>query len=267
LFKRSARPAALAKPEGEETETETEGEGSAGGCHSYIRTCPFPRIDVGSRSSPSPLAGGGGGKTKFEIDATLSSPVPSRSLGLGNVHLESLLFSTDTMNLSGTLLVRNLAYKKVVAVRFTLDEWDTACEVLAKYVVSFPSLPSSSPSSSHSPSPTSSYPSVGMTLGDVLGTSTEGWDRFGFSIHLEDYAHNLSERTMWLVVRYVTEGGGEGKEWWDNNGGANYRVVFRCVPFPLLPASRERERGRERKRQVALSAPRKFFTFPPFFLR
>ena len=257
LFKRSARPAALSKPEGEETETETEGEGSAGGnWRSYNRTHPFPR------SSPSPLAGGGAGgnSLKFEIDSTLSSPVPSPSPGSGNIHFESLLFSTETMNLSGTLLVRNLAYEKVVAVRFTLDEWDTTSEVLAKYVVSLPSFsPFSSPSAS-------SYPSAGrtMTLGDVLGTTnTEGWDRFGFSIRLEDYAHNLSERTMWLVMRYVTEGGGEGKEWWDNNGGENYRVAFRALPV----SPKERERGGERKRQVALSAPCMFFLLLPFFPR
>lgn len=189
LFKRSAKPAALSKPEGEETETETEGESSAvgaSGWRSYNNNkggYPFPR----SSSSPSPLATSGLGTTTFEIDTKNSSPVPSPSSSGNNIHLESLVFKTERMNLSGTLLVRNLAYEKVVAVRFTLDEWDTTSEVLAKYVVSLPSSPATS---------------VGMTLGDVVApTNVEGWDRFGFSIRLEDYAHNLSERTMWLVAR------------------------------------------------------------------
>ena len=243
MFKHSARPAALSKREGEET------EGSGGGWGSHGMAYPFPQIAVGFQSSPSPLAGGGG-RTTFEIDAMLSSPVPSPSLGSGNVHLENLLFSPDTMNLSGTVLVRNLVYSKVVAVRFTLDEWDTTCEVLSNYVVSLHCLPSSSLSSSASTS-----------------TNTEGWDRFRFSIRLEDYEHNLSERTMWLAVRYMTEGGGEGKEWWDNNEGGNYRVGFRCAPSPSLPASPEGGRGRERKRHVALSGPRKFsFCFPFSFV-
>lgn len=48
-------------------------------------------------------------------------------------------------------------------------------------------------------------------------------------IRLEDYAHNLHERVLWLVARFNSGppyGAGSG-EWWDNNGGKNYKVAFR----------------------------------------
>ena len=41
----------------------------------------------------------------------------------------------------GSVLVRNVAYNKTVAIRFTLDDWQTTSEVTAHYVSSLPSLP------------------------------------------------------------------------------------------------------------------------------
>ncbi len=49
------------------------------------------------------------------------------------------------------------------------------------------------------------------------------WDRFAFRISLLAYSSSLHTRSMVLVGRYLTGGGGE---WWDNNGGADYRVAF-----------------------------------------
>ncbi|KZV94314.1 hypothetical protein EXIGLDRAFT_835088 [Exidia glandulosa HHB12029] len=53
-----------------------------------------------------------------------------------------------------------------------------------------------------------------------------GWDRFDFLIRLEyvEYPRRLADEIMWLCVRFTAESVGE---WWDNNNGANYRVVFK----------------------------------------
>lgn len=224
IFSRSARPAAVSTPEGDETETEGEDQPSSG--------FPFPKFP-----SPTP---------NFEMDTATSSLVPiTNHLPHSNILLESLTFSHASSkgaspHLSGTLLVRNLAYEKHIAVRFTLDEWQTVSEVRAQYVVSIPSLPSAFISSS------SSKATVGNLI--ALGADIRGWDRFSFIIRLEDYAHSLGSRVLWLAARYrvhsmyptsSTEISGSGGEWWDNNNGGNYRVAFRVAP-PRSTSSRVR---------------------------
>ncbi|KAI9569385.1 carbohydrate-binding module family 21 protein [Boletus coccyginus] len=231
VFKRSARPAALSNPaNGNGDETETEGEDTP------PARFPFPRI--------SPVL-------NYEIDPTKSSPVPSKSSPL-NLFLESLNLSLSppgaTMKpiLTGFILVRNLAFEKHVAIRFTLDDWQTVSEVGAHYVDSL-SHPPSQVLSSRSP----------CTQEDTTPQSGRGWDRFTFTIRLEDYAHSLSTRTLWLVARYHTNSifpapgssqYGPGGEWWDNNDGGNYRVGFR----PAVTASTS---PRNRPRREAASAP------------
>lgn len=54
---------------------------------------------------------------------------------------------------------------------------------------------------------------------------------FSFTIRLEDYESKLSERTLYLVARYICPIG----EFWDNNEGANYRVGFRRASTSPLP--------------------------------
>lgn len=233
IFSRSARPTAVSTPEGDETETEGEDQPSTG--------FPFPKF-------PSPMP-------NYEMDTATSSVVPvTNPPPHANILMESLTFSHASSkgvnpHLSGTLLVRNLAYEKHVAVRFTLDEWQTVSEVRAQYVVSVPSLPSVFGSSSSSRT----------TVGDLIarGADNRGWDRFSFIIRLEDYAHCLGSRVLWLAARYrvhsiypglSTEIAGPGGEWWDNNNGGNYRIAFRAArqtssrirretaPEPILPS-------------------------------
>ncbi|KAG2140194.1 carbohydrate-binding module family 21 protein [Suillus clintonianus] len=221
IFSRSARPTAVSTPEnpnGDETETEGEDQPSNG--------FPFPKFP-----SQNP---------NFEMDTANSSVVPvTNHPSHANVLIESLHFSHASSNgvnphLSGTLLVRNLAYEKHVAVRFTLDEWQTVSEVRAQFVASVPSLPSAFSLSASSKT----------TVGDLvaLDANNTGWDRFSFMIRLEDYAHSLGSRVLWLAARYrlhsthvvsSTEVSGPGGEWWDNNNGGNYRVAFRTArPTP-----------------------------------
>ncbi|KAF8844239.1 hypothetical protein BDN67DRAFT_813442 [Paxillus ammoniavirescens] len=219
VFNRSARPAALSNPasnNGEETETE--------GDDPPPNRFPFPAIP------PTHY--------HYEVDPAKSSPVPSdHSSQYANVHIDSLILSPSPSSvgskpqLSGSVLVRNLAFEKHVAIRFTLDEWQTVSEVSAHYLDSIPSLPSHI------------HPSDGpprTTVGDLFGPLPKetGWDRFTFNIRLEDYAHSLSTRVLWLAARYrvnYTHPGPDSSpgEWWDNNGERNYRVSFR----PALSAA------------------------------
>ncbi|KAG1786455.1 carbohydrate-binding module family 21 protein [Suillus plorans] len=200
IFSRSACPTAVSTPE-EETETEGEDHPSTG--------FPFPKLP-----SASP---------NFEMDTAISSVVPATNHSPHtNVLIESLTFSHASSKgvnpyLSGTLLVRNLAYEKNVALRFTLDEWQTVSET---------------------------------TVGDLvaLGADKCGWDRFSFLIRLEDYAHSLGSRVLWLAARYRVTGVPGPSEWWDNNNGGNYRVAFRAArltsgrirrettPEPIIPS-------------------------------
>lgn len=187
LFSRLAKPASLLS--GQDTETETEAPASMG--------YPFP-------ITPAPVS------FTAQVD-TVPSPTPA-----AEVIVESADF--DKMSLTGTILVRNVSFEKHVAVRFTLDDWQTTSEVSARYAASLPSLP----------------PSIkAVTLGDIAaGVVPQPWDRFSYHIRLEDYASSLGSRTLYFVVRYNAAGG----EWWDNNGHKNYRVAFVKSECPKMPA-------------------------------
>jgi len=181
-----------------------------------------------------------------------SSPTPSRPL-----------------TLTGTLLVRNVTYQKTVAVRFTMDDWHTTNDVLAKHERSLSALPGSfwgrreGRQGEKVLSPYDLEPS-GVGAGGLVFGGTPAWDRFRFHINLEDYAtsESLDKRTMWLVGRYsagiavpsdgsgqitvLPPGGGSGvvTEWWDNNAGRNYGFGFKRVEEEkVLVEGRERKDG------------------------
>lgn len=59
-------------------------------------------------------------------------------------------------------------------------------------------------------------------------TGDEGWDRFTFSIKLEDLRRKIDEKQLLLCIRFSVE----GKEWWDSNDGQNYRFAFKKTPPP-----------------------------------
>ncbi|KAF9469496.1 hypothetical protein BDZ94DRAFT_1327762 [Collybia nuda] len=289
VFSRSARPASLSLsfPLAEDTETDTETDRDSNMWPGRnTSTTPFPRV----RSSLAPSQT----RKVYAIHEGKTSSVPAPALDPGaNIYLETLvlqssssasssssvpgLSSPPTLALTGTLLVRNLAYEKTVAVRFTLDDWHTTSEVAAHYRASLPALPprihragSGVRSTTTDTSPPTSDDSDEAEAGTSVPNSTPQWDRFAFTIRLEDYHPTLSTRTLWLVARYVAGsigaipapapgipleggagGGGMGKgrvgEWWDNNAGGNYRVVF---------CEREKEKGEVmRRRKVAVSAP------------
>ena len=127
----------------------------------------------------------------WEIRLTKFPHNPLRGL-TAPVKLERVYLSTDTKTLIGAVAVRNLAFHKLVVVRFTLDYWKTTSEVVAEY------------------------------NNDVRKKlHQDGFDRFTFSIKLEDQA-NLENKTMFFCVRYNVN----GQDYWDNNNDLNYQINF-----------------------------------------
>jgi len=130
------------------------------------------------------------------------------------VRLGSLYLSNDSKTLNGLIAVANLAFEKLVAVRFTFDYWKTTSEVKAEYSRVKPQKETS-----------------------------DGCDRFQFSIKLSDQA-NLQNKTLYLCIRYNVG----GREYWDNNGGSNHQVDFvrktvsKPWPKPVAPPGLPRSR-------------------------
>lgn len=167
--------------------------------------------------------------------------------------------------------MRNVAYQKTVAVRFTLDDWHTTNDVLAKHERSLGALPEGF---------LRSRSGVQKRVTDVVvvdggaSASIPVWDRFKFEIRMSDYEESMRAgrvRGMSIVARYSTDGSseeapdgdeGKAKEWWDNNAGENYWIGFRCVAG-VGGGGKERER----KRGMLVSSPREFFLFFSFCLK
>jgi len=111
-----------------------------------------------------------------------------------DVMLEDLTLSKEA-TMCGHVKVKNLAFQKSVAVRFTLDRWQTTSEVSAKYE---------------------------QSLAHGI------FDRFSFVIRLHDILSKIEDKTLFMAIRYAVN----GREIWDNNGGQNYKVVF-SLPVTL----------------------------------
>ncbi|WVF66091.1 hypothetical protein IAT40_000830 [Kwoniella sp. CBS 6097] len=113
-----------------------------------------------------------------------------------DLYLESLFLDDDRKSLKGVIVCKNLSYQKWVAVRFTFDWWQTTSEVSAAYKES------------------------------IKGGS---YDRFVFSVKLNDMLTRIEEKTLFMAIRYNAD----GREIWDSNGGQNYQVLFQKVaPAP-----------------------------------
>ncbi|KAK6905419.1 hypothetical protein I203_106248 [Kwoniella mangroviensis CBS 8507] len=108
------------------------------------------------------------------------------------LYLESLFLEDDRKALKGVVVCANIAFQKWVAVRFTFDWWQTTSEVTATYKES------------------------------IKGGK---FDKFIFSIKLNDLLAKIEEKTLFMAIRYTAE----GREIWDSNGGQNYQVLFQKV--------------------------------------
>ncbi|CDO71885.1 Carbohydrate-Binding Module Family 21 protein [Trametes cinnabarina] len=138
------------------------------------------------------------GSRREEEDKMLTmqvSNMPAAPPADTELALEALDLSPEGTALNGTVRVKNLAFEKWVAVRFTVDSWQTTSEVTARY-----------------------------------SESIEGsvYDRFVFTIRLGDMLARIEEKTLFFALRYNVA----GREIWDNNGAENYRVTFAKVLRP-----------------------------------
>lgn len=127
------------------------------------------------------------------------------------VHLQHLsLPPAHPPRLHGAVLVRNVAFAKSVSIRFTINSWETVSETVASY-------------------------SLGLPPGIANGSFDTSWDKFTFTIKLDDVQHSLQDCSLLFAVRYIAHGAGE---WWDNNHNQNYCVKFECLdsngPHPEL---------------------------------
>ncbi|PLN79694.1 protein phosphatase regulatory subunit Gac1 [Aspergillus taichungensis] len=148
----------------------------------------------------------------FEWELRLENfPADQSSRSLQRVRLERLFLSSDKTTLVGVVAVANLAFDKLVAARFTFDHWRTISEVTAEY------------------------------NDDVRRKKVQdGYDRFSFSIKLNDQTH-LESKTLFICIRYNVS----GQEFWDNNDHKNYQVNFARVAKDVpvsqgLPVARPR---------------------------
>jgi hypothetical protein len=107
---------------------------------------------------------------------------------LADVALEDLSLASEGTVIIGRVRLRNIAYTKVLAARFTFDDWLTTSEVIGKY----------------------------------LATIDVAFDRFTFIIRLQDILPRIEGKTLIFALRYAVA----GREIWDNNHGRNYIATF-----------------------------------------
>jgi hypothetical protein len=123
---------------------------------------------------------------------------PADAAPIADVALESVSHSPEVPALNGVVRVRNIAFEKRVAIRFTLDNWQTTSEVVARYA---------------------------GPCAAALATH----DRFAFVVKLHDLLPGR-ERMLLFAIRYASG----GRDMWDNNAGKDYRLRF-YHELPTLP--------------------------------
>ena len=116
-----------------------------------------------------------------------------------DVMLEDVTLSKEA-TICGHVKVKNLAFQKCVAIRFTFDSWQTTSEVSAKYEQSL-----------------------------AHGV----FDRFSFVIRLHDILSKIEDKTLFMAIRYTVS----GRELWDNNGGQNYKITFSLPVVRRAPST------------------------------
>ena len=217
VFRATSRPVAVSRdgsPTYDDTTSGGEGDSASEG-PSLADFIPRPR--------PRRLVPGG--TTGEEEEAVrrmlmmrvLNMPKRDPSNDDADVRLEGLHLADDAASVQGIVRVRNIAFEKTVAIRFTFDGWQTTSEVLARWSESY--IPRNTVSSSIPRNRAVSTPVSGLKTDEPPAPT---FDRFTFSIRLSDLLLRIDEKTLVLAIRYCSA----GREMWDNNDGQNYRAVF-----------------------------------------
>ncbi|KAF9020798.1 hypothetical protein BDZ89DRAFT_1072021 [Hymenopellis radicata] len=149
-----------------------------------------PTDDTSGTDSDFPAFIYGDKPTKQQLVMNVIN-MPATVNRIADVAMESLLLSGDGTHILGRVRVRNLAFQKWLAVRFTFDAWQTTSEVTAKYAESV----------------------------------DREFDIFSFTVKLNDLLARIEEKTLVLALRYSVN----GREIWDNNNGRNYVAKFSRV--------------------------------------
>jgi len=141
----------------------------------------------------------------IRINRARSSIIPTEFLLRDTkVFLESIHdLAPPTNILNGTALVRNVAFEKLVQVRFTDNRWAVASQISLTHQSRVASLP--------------------RAFRAIIDESPGGWDRFDFYIKTDGREPWLAYFGLDLALKYEVRGVGE---WWDNNGGSNYQIYF-----------------------------------------
>lgn len=150
-----------------------------------------PTSDISGDEFPSFIYGDGSRGNKQVKMLVPNMPSPPRKVE--NVALQELVLSQDQRTITGSVRVRNIAYEKWLAVRFTLDWWQTTSEVTARY---------------------------DKSIEDCT------FDIFTFTIRLHDIWLRIEEKTIFIALRYTVA----GQEYWDNNSGKDYHIKFVLEP-------------------------------------
>ncbi|KAG8217184.1 putative phosphatase regulatory subunit-domain-containing protein [Butyriboletus roseoflavus] len=156
-----------------------------------------PTSDTSGDEFPSFIYGDG--SRDIQQVKMLVPNMPSSQRKGENVALQELVLSQDQRTITGSVRVRNIAYEKWLAVRFTLDCWQTTSEVTARYDKSI---------------------------------EDDTFDVFTFAFRLHDIWSRIEEKTILFALRYTVA----GQEYWDNNAGKNYHIKFVLAP-PSEPSS------------------------------
>ncbi|KAF9437813.1 hypothetical protein BGZ76_010977 [Entomortierella beljakovae] len=164
-------------------------------------------IDAGDRDSKT---------SEIKLRLVNWNPIASDSFKPANIdsgeaplRVENIALSQDQTELNGTILVQNIAFHKVVSVRYTVNFWQTKSEVNAEFKESIP--------------------------GSAM-------DRFAFKIAL-DMEKSSVEKTFCFAVCYQVI----GREFWDSNNGMNYQVECKRVvvetPSPTTTAVMSKQKS------------------------
>ncbi|WWC85995.1 uncharacterized protein L201_000866 [Kwoniella dendrophila CBS 6074] len=160
-----------------------------------------PTADTTSEGDEFPFPSSTDEEREVKKVLTVSLPnFPTTHAPDSELYLESLFLEDDRKALKGVVVCANISFQKWVAVRFTFDWWQTTSEVTATYKES------------------------------IKGGK---YDRFTFSIKLNDILAKIEEKTLFMAIRYNAE----SREIWDSNGGQNYQVLFQKVAPQVLGGS------------------------------